>query len=131
MLCMMYFAELYANIFFFIEFQDLQLFLTFWIWLWTTVLMWIKFLVWTDCIIRIILYFPTYYKEKKRILFRRFFVLQHLHWRIQHYCKMHGGEHKQKINNKLRHNVLLMISSVDLLVSLKPLPYTDYTFLIF
>ena len=42
----------------------------------------------------------------------------YVHWRIQHYCKIHGGEHKQKIKIKLRHNVLLMISSENFAVLL-------------
>ena len=33
------------------------------------------------------------------------------HWRIQHYCKIHGGEHWQKNIIKIRHKVVIMISS--------------------
>ena len=40
------------------------------------------------------------------------------HWRIQHYCKIHGEEQSQRIYIKLRHNVLLMISSENVAVPL-------------
>ena len=41
-----------------------------------------------------------------------------MYWRIQHYCKIHGRENEQKINIKLRHNVLLMISFNNFVVPL-------------
>ena len=41
-----------------------------------------------------------------------------IHWRIQHYCKMHNGEHSQKSIIKMHHNVLLIISCENFAVPL-------------
>ena len=41
-----------------------------------------------------------------------------IHWRIQHYCEIHGGEHPQNINIKSRHNTLLIIFSENFAVPL-------------
>ena len=38
--------------------------------------------------------------------------------RIQHYCKIHGEEQRQKKIIKMRHNVLLMVSSENFAVPL-------------